>query len=75
MTDYSDNPSIKDIAEETLKCALSWEPGACLIGNVTAQQVSWLCYYALSKCFYDPDNKVTDRELSDVYWDAYQSCK
>ena len=38
---------IKDIARDTLKCALSWEVDACLIGNVTAQELAALAKYIL----------------------------
>lgn len=38
------------IAEDTLRCALSWEPDARLIGNVTAREIVKLAAQAVATC-------------------------
>lgn len=30
---------LKEVAEEMLACANAWEPAACLVGNVTAEEM------------------------------------
>lgn len=42
MTQHTDEPSVDEmnnIADAMEVCGLSWEPRACLIGNVTAAQI------------------------------------
>jgi hypothetical protein len=38
------------IARETLKCALSWEPAVCLIGNLMACEVAALAARQIDTC-------------------------
>lgn len=33
-------PSIESVAAEILRCAVSWEPNVCLLGNVRAVDVA-----------------------------------
>lgn len=37
------NQKAHDIAIEVLNCAMSWEPQACLLGNVRADEIVFLC--------------------------------
>ena len=41
---------LEQIAIETLKCALSWEPNVCLIGNVMASEVAALAASRITSC-------------------------
>lgn len=42
--------SIESVAGEMLKCALAWEPGARLIGNVRAEDIARVCIAAIATC-------------------------
>jgi hypothetical protein len=42
--------TMEQIAVDALKCAISWEPGARLLGNVTAQEVARLAAPHIDTC-------------------------
>lgn len=41
---------LEKIAIEALKCALSWEPNICLIGNVMASEIAALAASRITSC-------------------------
>ena len=41
---------LEKIAVDALKCAISWEPDACLIGNVTARETAYLASRSIMTC-------------------------
>ena len=42
--------SIEAIAVDVLKCAISWESGVCLVGNVTAREIAVLAAHQIDTC-------------------------
>lgn len=40
----------EQIAADVLRCVLSWEPTACVVGNVTALEVTLLLTGAFTAC-------------------------
>ena len=46
----TDRPRIEEIALDVLKCALSWEPRARLIGDVLAAEVAALAAQQITTC-------------------------
>lgn len=42
--------TIREVAEDMLKCAVSHEPGSRLIGNVMASEIALLASAALTTC-------------------------
>jgi hypothetical protein len=38
------------VAAEVLRCALSWEPNVCLLGNVMASEIAALAASAIDTC-------------------------
>jgi hypothetical protein len=41
---------LEKIAIEALRCALSWEPNVCLIGNVMASEIAALAASRITSC-------------------------
>lgn len=42
--------NVEQIAGELLKCALSWDPDACILGNVTAREIAKLAASQITSC-------------------------
>jgi hypothetical protein len=42
-----ENKDIKKIAEELRTCASSWDTNAKLLGNVSAEDIMYLCNYVI----------------------------
>lgn len=50
---------IETIAADVLDCALSWEPGARLLGNVTALEIGMLARYVAERAPLQPGHPET----------------
>jgi hypothetical protein len=42
--------TVETIAVDVLRCALAWEPNACLMGNVTASEIATLAAWTIDTC-------------------------
>lgn len=55
----------KLIAVDVYNCALSWEPNARLLGNVTALQIGALCRHVIEAAAR-PDRAEVERMVADL---------
>jgi len=42
--------TIEQIATDVLRCALAWEKDACLLGNVTTEDIAKLAAFCIDAC-------------------------
>jgi len=41
---------LQTIAADLLRCATSWEPQVCIVGNITATELARLARFVLGQC-------------------------